>query len=137
MRLPLSELKRTAITQDDPIAPPSVAYLKGRHCLPRTQLENRVGQRPTLHNSAGCAGTGAGRALVVAGRSVAIITDRAVGLETIGRAPRARPSAGLCHVTGPRRWATDRGAGLQGVGGTVGTRPRAGLRHVTGPRGWP
>src|SRR5438309_11861170 len=108
MRLPLSELKRTAITQDDPLAPPSVAYLKGRYCLPRTQLENRVGQRPTLHNSAGCAGTGAGRALVVAGGGVAVIAGSAVRLEAVGRAIGTRSCAHLRHVTDPHCWPTHR-----------------------------
>ena len=57
-----------------------------------------------LHSGlAGRACTGPGCALVVAGRSVTVITGHAVGQETVRWTAGAGAEAGLGHVTGPHR----------------------------------
>src|SRR2546425_7293234 len=89
---------------------------------PNTQHLDPSPQPPFSYLSAptSAAGTGTGRALVVAGRRVAVITDSAVGLEAVSRAVGTRPRARRGHVTHPGCWATDRATGLESVGWTVG-----------------
>src|SRR5204862_225978 len=81
--------------------------------------------------------TGTDRALVVAGRRVAVIADSAVGLEPVRWTVGAGATAGLGYVTDPGSGPTHGGASLVRVGWTVGARPRAGLGHVTDPGGRP
>ena len=77
--------------------------------------------------------TGTDRALVVAGRRVAVIADSAVGLEPVRWTVGAGATAGLGYVTDPGGRPTHGGAGLVRVGRAVGARPRARLGHITDP----
>src|SRR5712691_7910923 len=81
--------------------------------------------------------TGTDRALVVAGRRVAIIADSAVVLEPVRWTVGAGATAGLGYVTAPGGRPTHGGAGLVRVGWAVGSRPRARLGYVTDPGGRP
>src|SRR2546422_270117 len=81
--------------------------------------------------SAGRAGTGPNRALVAAGRGIAVITGGAVGLEAVRWAFGAGAAAGLGYVTGSRRWPTHHAGGLEAIGWAEGTGADAGLGHIT------
>src|SRR5204862_223 len=77
--------------------------------------------------------TGTDRALVVAGRRVAVIADSAVGLEPVRWTVGAGATAGLGYVTDPGGRPTHGGAGLVRVGWAGGAGAGAGLGDVTGP----
>src|SRR5947207_1629910 len=96
-----------------------------------------MSRRPCDSPSAGRAGTRPSRALVAAGRGIAVITGGAVGLEAVRWAFGAGAGAGFGYVTGSHRWPTHHAGGLEAIGWAEGTGARAHLGHITGSRCWP
>src|SRR6266568_1612379 len=83
--------------------------------------------------SAGRAGTGPNRALVAAGRGIAVITGGAVGLEAVRWAFGAGAAAGLGHVTDSHRRPTHHAGRLEAISWAGGIHSIASLGHITGP----
>src|SRR2546425_13211475 len=82
--------------------------------------------------SAGRAGTEPNRALVAAGRGIAVITGSAFGLEAVRWAFGAGAGAGLSYVTDSLRRPTHRAGRLEAISWAGGVHRIAGLGHVTG-----
>src|SRR3989442_1444449 len=83
--------------------------------------------------SAGRAGTGPNRALVAAGRGIAVITGGAVGLEAVRWAFGAGAAAGLGHITDSCRRPTHPAGRLEAISWAGGIHSIASLGHITGP----
>src|SRR5438876_10282848 len=79
--------------------------------------------RPCDSPSAGRAGTGPSRALVAAGRSIAVITGSAFGLEAIRWAFGAGAAAGLGYVTDSPAGRHTTPAALRPLAGQKGLVP--------------